>query len=168
VTGYIFSNASIKSETELIDDLRNLIRGATDTFIQEILKRYPANEYDSTFYRRQTILGDMFVDCPTSWMMAANIKKKKGAWKLFFDTGSQLHGSTAEFLFDPNYESKSSIVRVNYILTKSKRKTLCKLPSGRIHERLVSILRISIRSQPLFMAGTTSRRQAKMAYIWRR
>ena len=38
--------------------------------------------------------------------MEASIKKKKGAWKVYFDAGSQLHGATAEYLFDPNYERK--------------------------------------------------------------
>lgn len=67
---------------------------------------YPASDYPNAFYRRQSILGDMYIDCPTKWIMEASIKKKKGAWKVYFDAGSQLHGATAEYLFDPNYERK--------------------------------------------------------------
>jgi hypothetical protein len=104
--GYFFSNASLRNEVELVADLQILIPGATKDFLSKILNLYPQSDYQNVFYQRQSILGDMFINCPSKWIMDTAVQKHEGAWKLYFGAGSQLHGATAEFLFDPNYERK--------------------------------------------------------------
>jgi hypothetical protein len=92
----------------LISDLQSLIPAATEPFIAEVLQLYPAEDYEDIFDRRQTILGDMYVNCPSAWIAQASFNRT-GNWKLIFHAGTELHGATAEYLFDPNYESKSTI-----------------------------------------------------------
>jgi hypothetical protein len=96
----------MRNEVDLTADLQTLIPGATNDFLSTILKLYPQSDYQNVFYQRQSILGDMFVNCPSKWIMDSAVQKHERAWKLYFGAGSQLHGATAEFLFDPNYERK--------------------------------------------------------------
>lgn len=104
--GYFHSNASLKTEPELKEDLKALIPAFTDELVTDILTHYPKADYQDVFYRREAIMGDMFINCPTKWILAATVKKKKGAYKLLFQAGTELHGASAEYVFDPNVDRK--------------------------------------------------------------
>jgi carboxylesterase type B len=107
--GYLNSNASLKTESELAKDIKKLFPGGSDDFVGQVLDSYPAKDYQTTFDRREAMVGDLYTNCPTAWMLSATAKKNKGTWKLQFNTGSQIQGAGSEFVYDPGFERKFPI-----------------------------------------------------------
>lgn len=55
--GYAFSNQSISTLSQETEDLRTLYPYAGKDFIEELYELYPATNFNSTFFQRQTIFG---------------------------------------------------------------------------------------------------------------
>jgi carboxylesterase type B len=105
--GYLYSNASLKTEDELARDIKKLFPTGSDDFVRQVLDSYSAKDYQTTFDRREAMIGDLYTNCPTAWLLKASAKKNKGTWKLQFNTGSQIQGASAEYVYDPGFERKS-------------------------------------------------------------
>jgi len=107
VTGYLNSNASIKTEDELRSDLTTLFTNGDDQFVQNVLDVYPSKDYESQFSRREAMIGDLYTNCPSAWMLAAMAKKNRGTWKMQFNAGSAMQAASSEYLYDAGFERKS-------------------------------------------------------------
>jgi len=55
--GYLFSNQSIRTLSEEIEDIRTLYPYVDKDFIEQLYQLYPAEDFNSTFFHRQTIFG---------------------------------------------------------------------------------------------------------------
>jgi hypothetical protein len=99
----VFSNQSQYTLEEETADLRSLFPKAGDQFFARLYELYPRLEFNSTFWQRQTLFSDFIINCPTMWMAEAVELLGKPAYKMVFNAGSQLHGATKPFLFDPGY-----------------------------------------------------------------
>ena len=55
--GYGFSNQSITTFSQELEDLRTLYPYADQDFIEKLYQLYPATDFNSSFFRRQTIFG---------------------------------------------------------------------------------------------------------------
>ncbi|KAK0255618.1 hypothetical protein B0A54_10937 [Friedmanniomyces endolithicus] len=99
--GYIFSNMTQTNQMEETTDARELFPFAGPAFFFRLYQLYPASDYNSTFYQRQTWFGDYIINCPT-YIMATNAVDRNtnssAVFKLTFAAGSELHGATSTFL----------------------------------------------------------------------
>ncbi|KAK1811512.1 hypothetical protein LTR12_014110 [Friedmanniomyces endolithicus] len=99
--GYIFSNMTQTNQVEETTDARALFPFAGPAFFSRLYQLYPASDYNSTFYQRQTWFGDYIINCPT-YIMATNAVDRNtnssAVFKLTFAAGSELHGATSTFL----------------------------------------------------------------------
>ena len=101
--GYAFSNQSITTMAQEIEDLRTLYPYADEDFIEQLYELYPMEDFNSTFFRRQTIFGDAFINCPTYYIASSMASAGQKTYKMVFNAGSQLHAATAPFLFSLDY-----------------------------------------------------------------
>jgi carboxylesterase type B len=107
--GYNYGNQSITTASDAQADLQTLWPAATTSFFDRLYQLYPREAYNSTFWQRQTLFGDYIINCPTYYMASAMADAGLPAYKLVFNAGTQLHGATSPFLFNPNdSESKFS------------------------------------------------------------
>jgi len=97
--GVIFSNNSETTFAEEQVDLQGLFPAAKPSFFKRLWQLYPAGDYNSTFFQRQTLFGDFIIDCPTYYMAAAVSDAGLPAYKLIFDAGTELHGATTPYLW---------------------------------------------------------------------
>ncbi|KAK1079511.1 hypothetical protein LTR33_006324 [Friedmanniomyces endolithicus] len=89
------------NQVEETTDARALFPFAGPAFFSRLYQLYPASDYNSTFYQRQTWFGDYIINCPT-YIMATNAVDRNtnssAVFKLTFAAGSELHGATSTFL----------------------------------------------------------------------
>ncbi|KAF2203384.1 alpha/beta-hydrolase, partial [Delitschia confertaspora ATCC 74209] len=105
--GYTFTNTSMTTIEEETEDLKIQFPGADEGFVEEVLSLYPREDFNSTFFQRQTWFGDIYIDCPTYYVASSMSSAGLPVWKMLFETGSQKHGATVPYLFDVNYGCKS-------------------------------------------------------------
>ncbi|KAF3766456.1 alpha/beta-hydrolase [Cryphonectria parasitica EP155] len=99
--GYIFSNASQTNQVEETTDAEYLFPGAGPAFFSRLYELYPRSDYNSTLFQRASWYGDFIIVCPTYQMATSAVDENynsSAVFKLVFDAGSQVHGSTAPFL----------------------------------------------------------------------
>ncbi|KAK5694361.1 hypothetical protein LTR17_024880 [Elasticomyces elasticus] len=99
--GVKFSNVTQTTQVEETADARDLFPFAGPSFFSRLYQLYPASDYNSTFFQRQTWFGDFIINCPT-YIMATNAVDRNtnssAVFKLTFAAGSQTHGATTNFL----------------------------------------------------------------------
>ncbi|KAJ4295596.1 hypothetical protein N0V90_007609 [Kalmusia sp. IMI 367209] len=103
--GWAFSNQSMMTIEEEKNDLRTQFPYADDSFIDKLYALYPSEDFNSTFWHRQTWFGDFSINCPSRYIAASIAATNTPVFKELFDAGTQLHGATGVFLFDLNYAS---------------------------------------------------------------
>ncbi|KAK4998932.1 hypothetical protein LTR66_001922 [Elasticomyces elasticus] len=99
--GYIFSNMSVNTQAAETMDAAVLFPYAGPSFFSRLYQLYPASDYNSTFFQRQTWFGDFIINCPTYYMATAFTDQAYNAsavFKLTFAAGAQLHAATRPFL----------------------------------------------------------------------
>ncbi|KAK4160660.1 alpha/beta-hydrolase [Cladorrhinum sp. PSN259] len=101
--GYIFSNQSVATLSQEIEDLRTVYPNADEDFIKQLYQLYPSKDFNSTFFHRQTIFGDAFINCPSYYIARSVSSAGQRAYKMVFNAGSQLHAATGPFLFSLDY-----------------------------------------------------------------
>jgi carboxylesterase type B len=94
--GRSFSNHSANTNASFHADLRALLPNGNDHFFRRLTELYPGNDY---VQRRIEIMGDYFVNCPTSWLLAAVDKKDLPAYKLIFKAGDGNHGAESGYIY---------------------------------------------------------------------
>ncbi|KAF2177529.1 alpha/beta-hydrolase [Zopfia rhizophila CBS 207.26] len=104
--GTSFTNQSIAARAEEISDLKVQYPYADENFFKKLDELYPAFDFNSTFWRRQTWFGDAMINCPTYYIATSLSTFKQKVWKLIFNAGSQTHGATNPFLFNPEYGTR--------------------------------------------------------------
>jgi carboxylesterase type B len=67
--GVMFTNASVTTQTEETTDAQVLFPAAGPSFFEELYELYPASDFNSTFYQRQTWFGDSFVCCTSYYSL---------------------------------------------------------------------------------------------------
>ncbi|KAF2157482.1 alpha/beta-hydrolase, partial [Myriangium duriaei CBS 260.36] len=97
--GVLFSNRSETTMTQETADLQGLFPAANQSFFSRLYSLYPRKSFNSTFFQRQQIFGDIIINCPTYYMATANSDAKMPTWKMVFDAGTGLHAATAPFLY---------------------------------------------------------------------
>lgn len=100
--GYTFSNLSQTTMAEEDVDLQAIFPYAKGTFFTRLFQLYPASDFNSTFFQRQTIFGNFIIDCPTYYMASAVSDWGFPAYKMIFDAGTEMHGATRPFLHSTN------------------------------------------------------------------
>ncbi|KAI0467815.1 Alpha/Beta hydrolase protein [Xylaria cf. heliscus] len=103
--GVLFSNQSMTTIEEEKADLRTQFPSANETFVDRLYELYPSEDFNSTFWHRQTWFGDFIIDCPTRYIGASIAATDTPVFKLVFDAGTQIHLSEGPFLNDLNYAS---------------------------------------------------------------
>lgn len=83
----------------LLADLATLWPAATPSFFARLLELYPAEDFNSTFWKRAQIFGDAMIDCPSYYVASALADAGMPAYKMIFDAGSQVHTATQPFLY---------------------------------------------------------------------
>jgi len=68
--GVAFSNMSVTTQAEETADAQILFPGAGPSFFSRLYQLYPAANYNSTFFQRQSWFGDMIIDCTLSLFKA--------------------------------------------------------------------------------------------------
>ncbi|KAF1953587.1 alpha/beta-hydrolase, partial [Byssothecium circinans] len=106
--GASFSNRSMTTVEEEKVDLRTQFPYANESFVDRIYDLYPSEDFNSTFWHRQTWFGDFSINCPTRYIGAAIAATNTPVFKQLFNAGTQLHGATGPFLGDLNYASTPS------------------------------------------------------------
>lgn len=61
--GVLFSNISQTSQIDETTDARYLFPSAGPSFFSRLYQLYPATEFNSTFFQRQTWFGDFIINC---------------------------------------------------------------------------------------------------------
>lgn len=124
--GLAFTNSSITTEQEVLEDFAKLWPDGTDYYAEIVLRLYPESIYNTThlddltifeilkdagipfgnysnaFVRRSAAFGDAIVNCPSSYMARHFADAGLPVYKLIFNAGYQLHGATGSYLFS-NY-----------------------------------------------------------------
>ena len=99
--GVRFSNTSLQTQKQETTDLEYLFPFAGQAFFSRLYQLYPRSNFNSTFYQRQTWFGDFIISCPTYYMAFNGVERNgnsSAVFKLTFAAGSELHGSTVDFL----------------------------------------------------------------------
>ncbi|PVI06068.1 alpha/beta-hydrolase [Periconia macrospinosa] len=104
--GVTATNTSLTTVEEEKADLRIQFPYASQEFMDSIYKLWPSEEYNSTFYHRATWFGDFVINCPTYYVGTSVAAEKTTVYKMIFNTGTKLHGSTGPFLMDLDYASQ--------------------------------------------------------------
>lgn len=89
------------SQTEETLGAEALFSSAGPAFFSRLYDLYPASDFNSTFFQRQTWFGDFIINCPTYYMASNAVDRntnRSAIFKLTFAAGSQLHGATVPFL----------------------------------------------------------------------
>ncbi|EJU06449.1 alpha/beta-hydrolase [Dacryopinax primogenitus] len=124
--GVIFSNLSVTTMEEELEDMLNLFPYAGQSFINRLYELYPLSAYNSTFYHRAQVFdilravcllffafnstfyhraqlfGDAVVECPTYWLSSAVSDAGLPVYKVLFYAGSEVHGATSPYLYFEN------------------------------------------------------------------
>ena len=64
--GVIFSNMTQTTQSAETLDAHYLFPFAGPAFFSRLYDLYPASDYNSTFFQRQTWFGDFIINCPVS------------------------------------------------------------------------------------------------------
>ncbi|KAJ5002831.1 Carboxylesterase patB [Colletotrichum sp. SAR 10_66] len=121
--GFLFTNFSLASESEVMSDLTSLWHDSDGFFAETVSMLYPTSLYNRThldaltiypevreagilesplsesFVKRSAIIGDALVNCPTRHIARSVVKHGQPAYKLVFDAGYQFHGTTDYYLY---------------------------------------------------------------------
>ena len=62
--GFLFSNQSQRTMADETTDLQILFPYAKNSFFTRLYELYPASDFNSTLFQRQTIFGNFIVCCP--------------------------------------------------------------------------------------------------------
>ncbi|GAM90043.1 hypothetical protein ANO11243_080830 [Dothideomycetidae sp. 11243] len=101
--GYIFSNPSETTAQAERTDLRLVFPTARSTFFSRLLQLYPRAGFNSTFWQRQQIFGDLMINCPTYYLANAFSNHQLPTWKMVFDAGTMVHNSIDPYVYgDPS------------------------------------------------------------------
>lgn len=99
--GYTFSNKSVTTQAEETQDAQLLFPFAGPSFFSRLYQHYPASDYNSTFFQRQTWFGDFIINCPTYQMATAMVDQSptpEKVFKMHFTAGGGKHAATTAFL----------------------------------------------------------------------
>lgn len=118
--GLLNSNASIVTEEDLARDVKNLFLEGSWDFVRQVMDSYPASEYQSVFDRKQAMIGDLYTNCPTAWILKASAKKYRGTWKMQFNAANQSQGASGAYLYDTSFDRKSVHSQLHHLLTCSR------------------------------------------------
>ncbi|KAL9094046.1 MAG: hypothetical protein Q9165_003716 [Trypethelium subeluteriae] len=119
--GTYFSNQSEVGIALETADLNAVFPTATPEFFARLYELYPASDFNSTFYQRQTIYGDFIISCPTYYMATAVSGAGQPVYKLLMNAGTEQHGATQPFLLsvpgadDSNNATLGRILRDYFI-----------------------------------------------------
>lgn len=83
-------------------DLQQLFPYAKQSFFSQLYGVYPASDFNSTFFQRQTLFGDFIINCPSYYMASAVSDYGLPVYKMIFNAGNQFHAATAPFLYGNN------------------------------------------------------------------
>lgn len=61
--GVAFSNSSENTQALETTDAQTLFQGAQQSFFSRLYQLYPASDFNSTFFQRQTWFGDFIITC---------------------------------------------------------------------------------------------------------
>ena len=61
--GYNYSPTNDTTEKQMTKDLQTIFPYAKQSFFNRMYQLYPANDFNSTFFRRAQIYGDYIIDC---------------------------------------------------------------------------------------------------------
>lgn len=127
--GVIFTNSSLTTQAAETVDAKFLFPYAGPSFFSRLYQLYPASNFNSTFFQRQTWFGDFIINCkpfpssrnklntiiyackadtvpgPTYYMATAisdHGSNSSAVFKMIFSAGNQLHGATGAFLYSAN------------------------------------------------------------------
>lgn len=165
--GYRNCNKSLTTENDLAWDIKNLFPGGSDDFVRQVLDAYPAKANETVFDRREAMIGDLYTNCPTAWILQASVKKNKGTWKLQFNsTGNQPQGTDVEYVQDPGFARECPYLFLHFNCLIIARTCRIKQATHELHEGLDDILRSQSRPKPRIMARVASRNKAHLADVW--
>ncbi|KAK4891690.1 hypothetical protein LTR27_009698 [Elasticomyces elasticus] len=111
--GYNYSPKNQTTQEEETADLQLIFPYAKQSFFNRLYQLYPAEDFNSTLFQRQTIYGDYIIDCPTYYMATASSDWGQPTYKMIFNAGSQLHGADGPFLWGPNSTSSNNATLAN-------------------------------------------------------
>ncbi|KAL1610427.1 hypothetical protein SLS60_002094 [Paraconiothyrium brasiliense] len=104
--GFTFSNQSVTTIKEEIEDLRTQFPSAHEEFVDDVFGLYPHDQFNSTFWQRLTWFGDFSINCPTCYIASSLALSRVPIYKQIFNAGTQLHGATGPYLADLDYASE--------------------------------------------------------------
>lgn len=92
----------------------DLFPSAGPSFFSRLYQLYPASDFNSTLFQRQSWFGDFIINCPTYYMassMSDHGTNSSAVFKLTFAAGTELHGATNAFISSnvTNYPSANNI-----------------------------------------------------------
>ncbi|KAF2115649.1 Alpha/Beta hydrolase protein [Lophiotrema nucula] len=97
--GFGFTPPNINETGQAIDLLQQF-PNAKKGFFQRFYELYPSEEFENTFWQRQTWFSDFIVNCPTQVLASSFVAHGVPVWKMIFNAGSKKHGAASPFLFD--------------------------------------------------------------------
>lgn len=106
--GYLFTNRSLATTTEMTQTLENLFPYAKQSFFSRLFQLYPRSDFNSTVFQHSAILGDSIIACPSSYFSAALSDYGIPVWKMIFYAGTELHGAIVPFIETVNLAGKTS------------------------------------------------------------
>lgn len=153
--GLAFTNTSIATDQDVLQDFANLWHDGTGFYAKIVMELYPESIYNAShiddltyfnilkqegmsanfsdaFVRRSSAFGDAIVNCPSSYIASHFADAGLPVYKLIFNAGSQLHAATGAYLFSSYINGKfnprlAEILRFCLTRVSSSRW----LPSGR-------------------------------------
>ncbi|KAK0261024.1 hypothetical protein B0A54_11791 [Friedmanniomyces endolithicus] len=99
--GYNYSPKNETTQEEETVDLQVIFPYAKQSFFHRLYQLYPAEDFNSTLFQRQSIYGDYIIACPTYYIATASSDWGQPTWKMIFDAGTELHGADGPFLWGP-------------------------------------------------------------------
>ncbi|OQO08698.1 hypothetical protein B0A48_06568 [Cryoendolithus antarcticus] len=111
--GYLYTNRSETTIEQETTGLMKLFPYAKQTFFDRLYQLYPREAYNSTLFQREKLFGDFIIMCPTYYMASAISDWGLPAYKLIFNAGTQLHGATAPFIFQPTDAAYSNNLTIS-------------------------------------------------------
>ncbi|PSN61514.1 hypothetical protein BS50DRAFT_592983 [Corynespora cassiicola Philippines] len=99
-------NMSMQAMEEHTSDLRIQFPYALESFFDDLYELYPREEFNLTFWQRQTWFGEFSINRPTYYITSSLKTFKQPVWMLVFNAGFQVHAAIVPYLSDMEYGTR--------------------------------------------------------------
>lgn len=84
-------------------DAKVIFPFAGPSFFSRLYQLYPIDQFNNTFWQRQTWFGDFIINCPTYNIASSMVDHVPNSiFKMLFNAGNEHHGATGPFLQSTN------------------------------------------------------------------